>query len=1287
MTTSMDTDHGAWQIVPYLGKTPFKKVRVRDDGRIDQVVRHLQAHECVSLIGPPFSEKSRLLDDVAEVVLATGLYRPLYLDLWDTDADDEAAFFASLAWLIHNTLLEATQGGSRNGATPYLPVARRAALATRPPSNVTSPRAFQNYLTAAVDAQPYHLVLLIDHLQALPHDLVHSLLLALRAAYMETAIDAPRQLSAVVTGGMNLVGLSAGPTSPFNIAKPVLAIALSEEQSLALAEGTLAAHGLLASAGALARIVEWAAGDRYIVPQLCAWCAELVQGYRRRLVDRRVVDRAACRLFPASEARSPAPLREAIHTIEEDADSVLDVLHLLEHGRLARSRAHQMPTRTGADRLQLSGAILLDDGSYMLKNHAYRRALTQHFTTERVGHILRMAGRWQETIAYLAPQVKAARAYALPAGGGVPPVAAVASVASVATPPAPETTGVIDGTSARPVGLAPARRPAPFPNLRPGGGPDMVARSEAALSQLLEATVQSIYATDSLSGAWELLARGLEQGFGAPSVVIYRAEPAQARLDLVYPSSASAPREADPRPANTLPRQIDLRDPDSVEARTFAYGSYALRGSSSAARLVATLREATHGHRLGVIVVEHFVEERNPHELPGQLPELLHFLEHASGAIENVLVRAAYREIGEAVLDASTVQPSLQRVLEVAAGALGCDAAHLYLLDAGQALLEPAAGAGQLWNADWQVLHHLSANGDHPAAACLREGRMRVMRGSDERLARSAARPPRSPGSSGQASSIDPDLSPSGQAGAPHGGAGGYASTSASAGQLTWVFLPLHAVNRPLGTLELGYSGVFGNVPGQEGRANLAAFGNQVAIAVHNMQLLRRTDEALARRIVELERLRNSSLAISATLDVPTVLARIIRDLRALFPDSQATIWEYQTATGRFCVLQSSLADEEYLAAWLGSTSATAQAVASGQVQIIADLTGLPETAGHGPAARLGLRGLIAVPLVSHDRILGAINLYFAAAGAATARAPGVALALPGDGAAELLQAFAAHAAVAIDNARLHEEEIKRQRLEQELRVAQAIQQSLLPVGSPEVPGWQFAAAYRSARVVGGDFYDFCELSGDPRRIGVVVADVTDKGVPAAIFMALSRTIIRTMAMSGRGPAAALRRANDLILSDSPTNICLTAVYAVVDVNVGRVIFANGGHNRPLLCRAADNSVSELRARGILLGAFENIELEEQRVDVAPGDALLLYTDGITDALNAQDEVFGEARLQSVFRQASAGGAQEILQAILDAVAEFVGDQEQADDITCVVVKRAAPATEREGQTGDPPGP
>ena len=158
-----------------------------------------------------------------------------------------------------------------------------------------------------------------------------------------------------------------------------------------------------------------------------------------------------------------------------------------------------------------------------------------------------------------------------------------------------------------------------------------------------------------------------------------------------------------------------------------------------------------------------------------------------------------------------------------------------------------------------------------------------------------------------------------------------------------------------------------------------------------------------------------------------------------------------------------------------------------------------------------------------------------------------------------------------------------------ELAVGQEIQLSLLPKTCPEVPGWEFAASYSAARIVGGDFYDFCELADKPPRLGLVIADVAGKGVPAALFMALSRTIIRTTAFSGRSPASALMRANQLILKDSQAEMFLTAVYAVLELDTGRLIYANAGHNRPLWRHAADGTVTELDQRGIVLGAFEEI--------------------------------------------------------------------------------------------------
>ena len=371
-----------WQIVPYEGDSPFKKVRVRDDGRIQAVARHLLAHECVALLGPPLSEKTAVLRDVADVLAATGRYRPLYVDLWQARSDDEATFFTSLAVQIAQTLGDES-----------IAVLER----------VPTPRAFQNFLLTCANASHRHLALLVDHLQALPHDLIHSLLLALRSAYMERDEDARAQLVAVVTGSMNLVGLSTGPTSPFNIARPVVALPLTPEQTAALAQATIEAHGYRVSPKALECIGAWAGGDRYLVARLCAWSAEMAQGYRRPVVTQTVVERVADYLWLADQELPP--IREAIRMIEEDPDTMLDVLHLLDHGSLPRARSRQTPTRTGADRLQLSGAAVLAEWVYALKNQAYRHALARHFTTERVAHVLRIAGRWNEAIAYLAPRL------------------------------------------------------------------------------------------------------------------------------------------------------------------------------------------------------------------------------------------------------------------------------------------------------------------------------------------------------------------------------------------------------------------------------------------------------------------------------------------------------------------------------------------------------------------------------------------------------------------------------------------------------------------------------------------------------------------------------------------------------------------------------------------------------------------------------------------------------------------------------------------------------------------
>jgi sigma-B regulation protein RsbU (phosphoserine phosphatase) len=260
--------------------------------------------------------------------------------------------------------------------------------------------------------------------------------------------------------------------------------------------------------------------------------------------------------------------------------------------------------------------------------------------------------------------------------------------------------------------------------------------------------------------------------------------------------------------------------------------------------------------------------------------------------------------------------------------------------------------------------------------------------------------------------------------------------------------------------------------------------------------------------------------------------------------------------------------------------------------------------------------------------------------------------------------------ALAIETARLHEEEVARERMEEELAVGRQIQLSLLPKNPPEITGWEFAATYKPARQVSGDFYDFYTLPGEEGRVGMVIADVVDKGVPAALFMALSRTVIRTMALSGRDPAAALKKANELILKDSRASLFLTAFYATLNQQNGSLKYANAGHNRPIWQHADTGECQDLLAEGSLLAVMDTLELEEREVTLKTGDLLVMYTDGVTEAMNLQREIFGEQRLQSVIENNAGVSAQEMLDGIMEAVSEFITDAPLSDDLTLVVVRR-----------------
>jgi serine phosphatase RsbU (regulator of sigma subunit) len=251
---------------------------------------------------------------------------------------------------------------------------------------------------------------------------------------------------------------------------------------------------------------------------------------------------------------------------------------------------------------------------------------------------------------------------------------------------------------------------------------------------------------------------------------------------------------------------------------------------------------------------------------------------------------------------------------------------------------------------------------------------------------------------------------------------------------------------------------------------------------------------------------------------------------------------------------------------------------------------------------------------------------------------------------------------------RQQEEAQERERIEQELRVARLIQQTLLPKSLPGLPGYHVAAYYRPAREVGGDFYDFLEL--EDGRLGLVVGDATGHGVPAALMMANTQSVLRAVAQRGGSePGGILAEVNEVLLAYIPPSMFVTCFYGLLDPESGRFRYANAGHNLPY-CRQESLAI-ELRARGMPLGLMPDMSYEEKEITLKPGESILLYSDGLVEAHDPQREMFGLPRMQG-FVGAHPGGT-TLIDSLLDELEQFTGGEwEQEDDITLVTVKRSA---------------
>ena len=300
----------------------------------------------------------------------------------------------------------------------------------------------------------------------------------------------------------------------------------------------------------------------------------------------------------------------------------------------------------------------------------------------------------------------------------------------------------------------------------------------------------------------------------------------------------------------------------------------------------------------------------------------------------------------------------------------------------------------------------------------------------------------------------------------------------------------------------------------------------------------------------------------------------------------------------------------------------------------------------------------LVVPLVSQGELIGLINL-----GSRLSEQE-----YSGDD-YKLLTDLATQAAPALRVAQLvkqqQEEAAERERIEQELKVARLIQQTLLPQELPALTGWDVTAYYQPARAVGGDFYDFIYFPDG--KVGFIVADVTDKGVPAALVMATTRTLLRAAAERLETPGAVLARTNEVLVDEIPPRMFVTCFYAVLDPQTGHLQYANAGHDLPY--RYTESGVEELRATGMPLGLMPGMIYEERETTLAHGEYVLLYSDGLVEAHNPDGDMFSFPRLQALIATHAEGNTLKTF--LLDQLADFTGvGWEQEDDVTLVTLQR-----------------
>jgi sigma-B regulation protein RsbU (phosphoserine phosphatase) len=270
----------------------------------------------------------------------------------------------------------------------------------------------------------------------------------------------------------------------------------------------------------------------------------------------------------------------------------------------------------------------------------------------------------------------------------------------------------------------------------------------------------------------------------------------------------------------------------------------------------------------------------------------------------------------------------------------------------------------------------------------------------------------------------------------------------------------------------------------------------------------------------------------------------------------------------------------------------------------------------------------------------------------------------------KFLTVFASQAAVSIERARLYKQRLSSRNIQEQLNIARMIQSSFLPRRNPEIRGFDVAGRNISSHEVGGDYYDFIEIVDN--QLGIAIADVSGKGIPASLIMAAFRASLIAEIRNNYAIRTILQKVNRLLIESIDRGNFVTAVYGVLDSKNRIFTFSNAGHNPPILIRS-DGSSEELTEGGLALGIIDGQSYEERPIYVAPGDLIVCFTDGVTETKNAADELFGEKRLISILADNRKKSAEELVQLVIDSVNQFTSEDAEPDDLTLIVIKALQP--------------